>query len=152
LGRLDQEYGCRWYDTFIEIGPGKVLSGLVKRITKDVKVLNVEDQKSMNETLSAVWNLIQDQGAGMSLHGKIALVTGAAQGIGRDIAIALANDGADVAICDVNIEAAQKTAGDLEALGRKSLALKTNVAASAEVTSMMDQVVGKFGSNRYPRK
>jgi [acyl-carrier-protein] S-malonyltransferase len=42
------------YDTFIEIGPGKVLSGLVKRISKDVKVLNVEDQKSMSDTLHAV--------------------------------------------------------------------------------------------------
>jgi [acyl-carrier-protein] S-malonyltransferase len=41
------------YDTFIEIGPGKVLSGLVKRIAKDAKVLNVEDQKSMNDTLLA---------------------------------------------------------------------------------------------------
>ena len=42
------------YDTFIEIGPGKVLTGLVRRIAKDAKVLNVEDQKSMNDTLSAV--------------------------------------------------------------------------------------------------
>lgn len=42
------------YDTFIEIGPGKVLSGLVKRIAKDAKVLNIEDQKSMAETFSAV--------------------------------------------------------------------------------------------------
>ena len=42
------------YDTFIEIGPGKVLSGLVRRIAKDAKILNVEDQKSMNDTLSAV--------------------------------------------------------------------------------------------------
>jgi 3-oxoacyl-[acyl-carrier protein] reductase len=81
----------------------------------------------------------------MSLNGKIALVTGAAQGIGRDIALALTTDGADVAICDVNLEAAQKTAGDIEAKGRKSLALKANVASSAEVTAMVDQVVEKFG-------
>ena len=81
----------------------------------------------------------------MSLTGKTALVTGAAQGIGRDIALALAADGADVAICDVNLEAAQKTAGDLAAKGRKSLALKANVAASPEVNAMIDQVMEKFG-------
>ncbi len=81
----------------------------------------------------------------MSITGKTALVTGAAQGIGRDIALGLAADGADVAICDVNLEAAQKTAADIEAKGRKSLALKANVAASADVTAMIDQVVEKFG-------
>jgi len=81
----------------------------------------------------------------MTLNGKIALVTGAAQGIGRDIALALAADGADVAICDVNLEAAQKTAGDIESKGKKSLALKANVAASTDVTAMIDQVVEKFG-------
>jgi len=42
------------YDTFVEIGPGKVLSGLVKRIAKGVKVLHVEDQKSMGEALVAL--------------------------------------------------------------------------------------------------
>jgi len=42
------------FDTFIEIGPGKVLSGLVRRIAKDAKVLNVEDQKSMSATLDAM--------------------------------------------------------------------------------------------------
>jgi [acyl-carrier-protein] S-malonyltransferase len=42
------------FDTFVEIGPGKVLSGLVKRIAREAKVLNVEDLKSMNETLAAL--------------------------------------------------------------------------------------------------
>ena len=81
----------------------------------------------------------------MTLSGKIALVTGAAQGIGREIALALATDGADVAICDVNLDAAQKTASDIESKGRKSMALKANVASSAEVTAMVDQVVEKLG-------
>ncbi len=42
------------FDTFIEIGPGKVLSGLVKRIAREAKILNVEDIRTMNDTLSAV--------------------------------------------------------------------------------------------------
>jgi 3-oxoacyl-[acyl-carrier protein] reductase len=82
----------------------------------------------------------------MSLNGKTALVTGAAQGIGRDIALALAEDGADVAICDVNLEAAQKTAADIEAKGRKSLAVKANVASADDVTAMVDQTVQKLGT------
>ncbi len=44
----------RGFDTFIEIGPGKVLSSLVKKIAQDAKVLNVEDRKSMNVTLGAL--------------------------------------------------------------------------------------------------
>jgi 3-oxoacyl-[acyl-carrier protein] reductase len=81
----------------------------------------------------------------MTLNGKTALVTGAAQGIGRDIALALATDGADVAICDVNLEAAQKTAAEIEAKGRKSVAVKANVASSDDVNAMIEQTVQKLG-------
>ncbi len=81
----------------------------------------------------------------MNLEGKTALVTGAAQGIGREIALALAADGADVAVCDVNGEAAQKAASEIEAKGRKAAALTANVAASAEVTAMIDRTVEKLG-------
>jgi [acyl-carrier-protein] S-malonyltransferase len=50
IGRMTAE----GFDTFIEVGPGKVLSGLVKRIARDAKVLNVEDLKSLDETLAAL--------------------------------------------------------------------------------------------------
>jgi 3-oxoacyl-[acyl-carrier protein] reductase len=81
----------------------------------------------------------------MTLNGKIALVTGAAQGIGREIALGLAEDGADVAVCDVNLDAAQKTVSDVEAKGRKGIALKANVASPDEVNAMIDQAAQKFG-------
>lgn len=81
----------------------------------------------------------------MSLEGKTALVTGGAQGIGKEIALALAADGADVAICDVNGEAAQKAASEIESQGRKTAALTANVAAPAEVAAMIDETVEKLG-------
>ena len=80
----------------------------------------------------------------MSLAGKTAVVTGAAQGIGREIALALAADGAAVAICDVNEEAARKTAADIETTGRKSVAVKASVASTAEVATMIDRVMEQF--------
>ncbi|HAK61410.1 MAG TPA: 3-oxoacyl-ACP reductase [Nitrospiraceae bacterium] len=81
----------------------------------------------------------------MSLEGKTALVTGGAQGIGKEIALALAADGADVAVCDVNGEAAQKTVSEIGAKGRKTAAFTANVAAPAEVAAMIDQTVEKLG-------
>lgn len=81
----------------------------------------------------------------MSLSGKIALVTGAAQGIGREIALALATDGADVVVCDINLDAAQKTASEIQSMGRRALAVKANVSSFDEVAAMVDKAAQELG-------
>jgi len=80
------------------------------------------------------------------LTGKTALVTGASRGIGRAIAIALAEAGADVAINYAGSEAAAaETAKAVEALGRKSFTVKANVGKSAEFEAMVASVLETFG-------
>ncbi|MBI5182270.1 MAG: 3-oxoacyl-[acyl-carrier-protein] reductase [Nitrospirae bacterium] len=81
----------------------------------------------------------------MELKGKVALVTGAAQGIGKEIALALARAGADVVISDVNLEGAEGAAKEIEAIGCKSLAVKANVADFSEVEEMINKTTEKFG-------
>jgi 3-oxoacyl-[acyl-carrier protein] reductase len=81
----------------------------------------------------------------MKLKGHVALVTGAAQGIGRSIAEALAKEGADVIISDINIELAKITANEIGALGVKTIAVKTNVADANDVAASVDQAVKEFG-------
>jgi 3-oxoacyl-[acyl-carrier protein] reductase len=78
------------------------------------------------------------------LEGKLALITGGARGIGREIAMVFAKNGADIAICDVNLEEAQKTAKEIEDLGRKSLAFKADVTSSMQVQDMADKILDKF--------
>lgn len=80
----------------------------------------------------------------MELKGKVALVTGSAQGIGKAIAISLAREGADVIISDVNLEKAEETAKEIGAMGVKTLAIKANVADFAEVEGMIDKVIAEF--------
>jgi len=81
----------------------------------------------------------------LELSGKVALVTGGAQGIGKAIALLLANNGADVAISDINLEKAQETANEIQALGKRSIALKANVADFKEVEQMVETIVGQLG-------
>ena len=69
----------------------------------------------------------------MKLEGRLALVTGAAQGIGRAIALALAEDGADLALGDLNLDKLEATAREVEGLGRKALALHLDVSSSDSV-------------------
>ena len=88
---------------------------------------------------------IQAREVKMKLKGRVALVTGAAQGIGRAIAEALAKEGADVIVSDINIDAAKVTANEIGKLGVKAVAIKTNVADAGDVTASVDQAVKEFG-------
>jgi 3-oxoacyl-[acyl-carrier protein] reductase len=81
----------------------------------------------------------------MGLKDKVALVTGSAQGIGREIALVFAREGADVVISDINVDKAKKTSLEIEALGRKSLALELDVTVYAKVEEAVNKILDKFG-------
>ncbi len=81
----------------------------------------------------------------MSLTGKVALVTGSAQGIGKSIALVLAGDGADCIISDVNLELAEKTAEEIRSTGRKALSVKSNVVDADDVAAMVQAGIDEFG-------
>ncbi len=76
----------------------------------------------------------------MQLSGRIALITGAGQGIGKAIALNLASYGADVAVVDVNLENAEQTAKEARTMGRKALALKVDVSNLKETEEMAEKV------------
>jgi NAD(P)-dependent dehydrogenase (short-subunit alcohol dehydrogenase family) len=83
----------------------------------------------------------------MRLAGKIALVTGAQQGIGRAIAVALARDGADVAVNFLDDEpAASLVADEARALGRRALLVEGDVSRPADVEGMAARVVKQLGT------
>ena len=81
----------------------------------------------------------------MRLAGKVAVVTGGGSGIGRGIVLAMAQEGADVAIPDIQVINADKVAAEVKALGRKALAMKTDVTSSADVNAMVVRVREAFG-------
>jgi glucose 1-dehydrogenase len=82
----------------------------------------------------------------LKLEGKISFVTGASMGIGRAIAIALANAGADVAInYYAHDEQAETVADEVRRAGRRALLLKADVADAAAVERMVAETVAKFG-------
>ncbi len=82
----------------------------------------------------------------MRLEGKVALVTGAQQGIGRAIAVALARDGADVGVNFLDdASAAEGVAGEIRGLGRRAITVQGDVSQAASVESMVKTVVGALG-------
>jgi len=81
----------------------------------------------------------------MRLEGKVALITGGARGIGQAIAMTFAKEGADIVVADVNLEIAQKTASDIEGLGRKAMALAMDVTNYDIVEEGINKILDKMG-------
>ncbi|MDO9350933.1 MAG: 3-oxoacyl-ACP reductase FabG [Deltaproteobacteria bacterium] len=82
----------------------------------------------------------------MMLKGKVALVTGGSRGLGRVDALALAEAGADVVVADILMDGAEKTAKEVQAMGRKSFAIKMDVTHMEEVKEGVVRIKNELGS------
>jgi len=80
----------------------------------------------------------------MNLVNKVAIVTGAGRGIGKAIAIALAREGANVIVNDIDIQIAEAVVREIKSLDRQALAIQVDVSDSKEVNRMVQLVLKKF--------
>ncbi len=83
----------------------------------------------------------------LGLKDKVALITGAGSqiGFGKGMAMALAKEGCDIVVCDMDLEGAEKTAADVRAAGRKALALKMDITVTDDVKKGVDAAMREFG-------
>ena len=81
----------------------------------------------------------------ISLEGKVALVTGAGDGIGKGCALALAEAGAYLVINDINAAAGQAVADQIQGMGREAMFVKADVTDPAQVQAMVDAIAQSFG-------
>ena len=79
------------------------------------------------------------------VDGKLAIVTGAGRGIGKAIALALAEAGADVTLAARSRDQIEQTADEIQKLGRRALAIPTDVAKEDQVAKLVDKAVSEFG-------
>jgi 3-oxoacyl-[acyl-carrier protein] reductase len=82
----------------------------------------------------------------MKLENKVALITGGAQGLGKAIAIAMAKEGAKIAICDINQETLAKAEKEIETFGTQCLGIHCDVSSSESVAQMFAQIKEQFGT------
>jgi 3-oxoacyl-[acyl-carrier protein] reductase len=81
----------------------------------------------------------------MRFEGKVALVTGAARGIGKAVALTLAREGANIVVTDVDLEDARRVAQEIEGLGRKTRVIQADVSQREEVQQLVSEAVSLFG-------
>jgi NAD(P)-dependent dehydrogenase (short-subunit alcohol dehydrogenase family) len=81
----------------------------------------------------------------MRLKNRVALVTGSAKGIGRAIAVALANEGAQVVVNDIDEAAIAKTVAEIEAKSNATMGIKGDVTSATDVASMVNRIKERFG-------
>jgi 3-hydroxybutyrate dehydrogenase len=81
----------------------------------------------------------------MRLQNKVALITGAASGIGKEIALAFAREGAIVGVADLNVEAARATAVEIDPTGKRAMGIAMDVTDEAQVEAGTDALVAAFG-------
>src|SRR5213079_2052292 len=82
-------------------------------------------------------------------EGKVALVTGAASGIGRASALAFAREGAKTVVADVLVEGGEETVRIIKAAGGDALFVRTDVSKAAEVETLLQKVVETYGRLDY---
>lgn len=85
-------------------------------------------------------------GIAMRLNGKVAVVTGAAYGMGREIAKLYAREGAKVALGDISLDMARQAAAEIESGGGSAAAVLANVAKEEDIQNLIDTAVRKFGT------
>ncbi len=81
----------------------------------------------------------------MRLKGKVALITGSTRGIGKELAIGFAKEGADIIVNGRNSEKAKSVAKEVEDLGVRSMAIGADVSSSQDITRMVEEAINSFG-------
>src|SRR5260221_9021509 len=79
------------------------------------------------------------------LNGKVAVITGAASGMGRATALRFAQEGAAVVVADLNSQAGEETISEIAAAGGRAVFQHTDVSSDAAIKSLIDRAVKEFG-------